>query len=178
MFMNTKSHQKLQQMETVDTFNCVVSFWIAFHTRNLTYHFQNAYWIPVSVDGECLQCVQWVKRCMKTLLHENTFGLLWVLISFFYLENCKIIHRKAYYRGSYLVRSLMKSLSKRSENRQLPVRGIWNKTGTSQVGAIFRAPRKWKWGPFGDKKSRKTRTVPRNIERWDPLVPSGSVGYV
>ena len=32
--------------------------------------------------------------------------------------------------------------------------------------------------PLETKNQEKTRTVPRNIERWDTLVPSGSVGYV
>ena len=37
-----------------------------------------------------------------------------------------------------------------------------------------------KGGPFGDtkKSSKKSRTVPKKIERGDPLVPSGLVGNV
>ena len=37
-----------------------------------------------------------------------------------------------------------------------------------------------KGGPFGDIKkiSKKNRTVPKKIERGDPLVPSGLVGNV
>ena len=35
-----------------------------------------------------------------------------------------------------------------------------------------------KGGPFGDKKIRKSHTVPKKIERGYSLVPSGFVGYL
>ena len=40
--------------------------------------------------------------------------------------------------------------------------------------------KKRKGGPFGDKKKirKKSRTVPKKIERGDPLVPSKFVGNV
>ena len=54
----------------------------------------------------------------------------------------------------------------------------WNKPGTAQVGTISKA-QKIEGGAFGNKKkSLKSRTVPKKLERGDLLLSSGSVGYV
>ena len=66
-----------------------------------------------------------------------------------------------------------------------PVTVIGNKTGTSQVGAISTAKIKSKEGPFGDKKIRESRTVPKKRKGPEYLLSlrchlhsSGFVGYV
>ena len=48
----------------------------------------------------------------------------------------------------------------------------YNKTGTSKVGAISKAQKAQSF------QNCKSRTVPKKIQRGDPLVTSGFVGYV